>query len=532
MRSRRRITFRELGTGLVLAPLLVSWLSSCKLLGDHDTGSPASESIGGAPNHPDAIPPNQPEAGAPWARYVFLFIGDGMGAAQVQATAAYLANQTEHDDIGGSTKVVPLAMRSLPVLGMQQTSSWNTLITDSAAAGTAISTGHKTAWGVLAMDPTATVNLPTIAEVAKQSGMKVGIVSSVSLDHATPASFYAHEPSRNNYHFIGHALVDSGFDYFGGGGLLDPDGTALGELARGNVIAAAEGAGYVVTDTRAEFESLVPGTRAVAIGPRLDDRTALSYSIDRANETDPSEHITLAEFTQKGIELLHDASDSGFFMMVEGGKIDWACEANDARTAIAEVIALDESVAVALAFMAEHPQETLIVVTGDHETGGMSLGSTTTGYDSHLEHLEPQKISFSAFDRRIADVLNAGNPPENMVETTLDEDLLAYFGIDYSTLSAFERLRIDEAYAKVMFGTSPNQPEEDRLRYSGKNPLSTAITRVIATRSGIGWASFFHTGSPVPVMAGGANASLFSGYYDNTEISRKLAAAMRIRLPE
>jgi alkaline phosphatase len=306
------------------------------------------------------------------AKYVFLFIGDAMASVQVLAAEAYLANKIAHDDVGGSPKAQLLEMSKLPVQGMASTFPWNSLITDSAPAATALATGMKTADGVIAMDPTKTQDYTTIAEAAKATGAKVCVVSSVSIDHATPAAFYAHEPSRNNYHYIGHDLVASGFDYFGGGGFLDPDGTRSGVTSRGNVVQAAIAAGYAVADDRAEFDAMARGKRAIAVNPVLDGSKALYYEIDRVKANDASSHISLAEFTRKGIELLKNPR--GFFMMVEGGKIDWSCHANDARTSIDDTIAFDDAVKVAIDFMRRHPGETLIVVTGDHETGGLTMG--------------------------------------------------------------------------------------------------------------------------------------------------------------
>jgi len=464
-------------------------------------------------------------------KYVFLFIGDGMASVQIHAAEAYLANKVERDEVGGSVKANLLNMSKLPVQGMQMTFPWNSLITDSAPAATAMATGKKTADGVIAMDPTKTIDLQTIAEAAKAAGKKVGIVSSVSIDHATPAAFYAHEPSRNSYHYIGHDLVASNFDYFGGGGFVDPDGTRSGVTPKGNVIEAAIAAGYAVADSRAEFESLKAGQKALAINPVLDSSKALYYEIDRVNVADATSHMSLAEFTTKGIELLTDRRNrAGFFMMVEGGKIDWACHANDGRTTIDDTIAFDESVKVAMDFMKLHPRETLIVVTGDHETGGMTMGWAGTAYATYFEKLEAQKISYLEFDKKISAVKAGGSLPASIVDTSLDEDMLQLLGLDYNTLSAFEKERIDNAYTKAMFGTSTNSAEEDSLLYGSYNPLSVTITHILNNRAGLGWTSYSHTAVPVPVLAGGVNSEIFMGYYDNTDIALKLASAMKLKL--
>lgn len=484
-------------------------------------------SDGGAPGDDDAPP------GA-LARYVFLFIGDGMGSVQVRAAEAYLAAREEPDELEGSEKAHALRLSRLPVRGIQATSSHNSLITDSASAGTAIACGEKTNDRVIGLDPSLTRQLPSIAELARDEGRKVGIVTSVSLDHGTPAAFYAHVPSRDDYHDIGHALVQSGYDFFGGGGLLDPDGGGAGVTSRGNVLVAAQDAGYVIADSRDELEALRPGSPAIAMAPALDDRRGLFYEVDRERANDPTSHFSLAELTEKGVQLLHSGAgvSAGFFMMVEAGKIDWACHENDARTTIGEVLALDDAVGVALDFMGEHPDETLIVVTADHETGGMSLGFTGTGYGSALELLAAQKVSYLDLNQRVAALEAEGAPPAALADGPVDEWMLELFGIDYATLSDFERDRVDAAYAREVFGTSANTAEEDWLLYGGHHPLSVMVTRILANRAGVGWTSFMHTAAPVPVLADGAGAEAFAGHYENTEIAHKLARAMQLDWPD
>ncbi len=471
--------------------------------------------------------------GTPRAKHVFLFIGDGMASAQINLTEAYLANKVEREDLGGPRKVKLLNMSRLPVQGMCTTFAWNRYITDSAPAATALATGRKTVDGVVSMDPSKAIAYRTIAEQAKAAGMKVGIISSVSLDHATPACFYAHESHRNNYHNIGLQLVASGFDFFGGGGLKHPEG------AHGNLLSNALAAGYVIADTKAEFEALTPGRKAIAFNPVLDEvknSQALYYAIDRSYTiaADPAQadhHLTLAQFTQKAVGLLDNPR--GFFLMVEGGKVDWACHANDARTVIDEMIAFDEAVGVAVAFMKHRPSRTLIVVTGDHETGGLTIGWAGTAYGTHLEKLETQRLSYHEFDKLWANHKQACAPtscPED-IPNDLKAQFQALFGLDWATLGDFDRKRLEDAYDQSLDRPSGKPPEENALLYGPHTPLTVTITHVLNNRAGIGWTSYSHTGVPVPVLAGGCGAAAFDGYYDNTDVARKLARAMKLTLP-
>jgi len=301
-----------------------------------------------------------PESGP---RHIFLFIGDGMGLVHVEA--ARLAAE--------SAGLPPLSFAGFPVQGRASTANALYAVTDSAAAATALATGHKTANGVLSVSPLGGTAYETLPDLAKARGMKVGIVTTVSLNHATPAAFYAHSVSRSSYHDIALQLADSTIDFFGGGGLLQPRGSdGRGEDA----LERARSKGFLTIGTKAVFAALSPGAgRVIASSERLDSEASMAYELDRV-----SGEQSLADFIAKGAELLE--SDAGFLMVVEGGKIDWASHDNDTRRMIPEVLALGRAVDVALQFLAAHPDDTLIVVTSDHETGGLVLDGTVTSWTS------------------------------------------------------------------------------------------------------------------------------------------------------
>ena len=257
-------------------------------------------------------------------KYVFMFIGDGMSYPQFQAASDYLgavADQ-DNDDILDGNK--PLNFMNFPVAG---------------SAVTYDSTGHKTYSGTINMDETMTVKYETIAEKLHDKGYDIGVVSSVNLNHATPAAFYCHQPSRSNYYAIGEEMVASDFDYFAGGALLDPQGK---EGDQESIYDKAEKAGYKVVKTQAEAEKVsAKDEKVVIIGEKLADSDSISYENDRA-----SGEWALADYVSKGIEVLSD-NDKGFFMMVEGGKIDWACHANDAGSTINDTIDFDTAAIIA-----------------------------------------------------------------------------------------------------------------------------------------------------------------------------------------
>ena len=310
------------------------------------------------------------EAGAA-PKYVFLFIGDGMSYPQVQLTNYYLSATANEENaetvtVEGEEQTVlksqnNLNMMNFPVAGSAQTYDSTSFAPDSASTATSIATGYKTWSGSINVSEDFTQEYETIAEKLKaQKDYKIGILTSVNLNHATPAAFYAHQASRNSYYEIGLELIESGFDYFAGGELLsrtgsEEDQTDLHELA-------AE-AGYNVVTTQADAEALTADSgKTIIIDEHLADSDAMAYELDRQEG-----EWALADYVAKGIEMLDN--ENGFFMMVEGGKIDWACHANDAASTITDTIALDNAVAEAVEFYNEHPDETLIIVTGDHETG-------------------------------------------------------------------------------------------------------------------------------------------------------------------
>ena len=274
--------------------------------------------------------------------------------------------------------------------------------------------------------------------------------------------------------------------------------------------------------TQAEAEAVNASTaKAIIIDEHLADSDAMAYELDRTEDM-----WSLADYVAKGIEVLSDDED-GFFMMCEGGKIDWACHANDAASTIHDTQALADAVQVAIDFAAEHPEETLIVVTGDHETGGLTIGFAGTDYDTYLDLLESQKISFAKYD---SDYVAAYKENKTSFEDVL-ADIEELFGLkvegeegDKLVLTAYELEQLRAAYEKSINGTAASQyDQEEYVLYGTYEPLSVTITHIINNKSGISFTSYSHTGLPVAVLAHGVNAEVFNGYYDNTEIYDKLA---------
>ena len=461
-------------------------------------------------------------------KYVFLFIGDGMSYPQIQATADYLGALADDDymqaepsldDNGGAVLDGPVALNfmNFEAAGSAVTYDSNSFAPDSASTATSISTGHKTYSGSINVDETGTVEYETISEkLHEQLGWEVGVISSVNLNHATPAAFYAHQASRGDYYEIGEELVASGFEYFAGGGLLDPDNGGESD----NLYDLAEEAGYTVSMDYANHDTVTADDKVVLIDEYLADSDAMAYEIDRTDDM-----WSLADYVEKGIDVL--MNDTGFFMMCEGGKIDWACHANDAATTIHDTMAFSDAVQVAIDFAAEHPEETLILVTGDHETGGLTIGFAGTDYDTYLSLLESQTISFTQFDEQYVAEYKANGTSFEEVLADIEE----LFGLktegeegDKLVLTEYEIETLRAAYEKSVNGTATSSYEqEEYVLYGTYEPLSVTITHIINNKSGVSFTSYSHTGLPVAVFADGVGADEFNGYYDNTDIFNKLA---------
>ena len=468
-------------------------------------------------------------------KYVFLFIGDGMSYPQIQSTSDFLGALNDEDywqaapsldDNQGAILDGPeyLNFMNFEAAGSAVTYDSNSFAPDSASTATSIATGYKTYSGSINVDETGTKEYETIAEQLKaQKGYEIGVITSVNLNHATPAAFYAHQASRNDYYDIGVELVESGFDYFAGGGLLEPTGengdqTDLYEMAKE--------AGYTVAKTHAEAEAVNADTeKAILIDEDLADSDSMAYEIDRTEDM-----WSLADYVEKGIEVLDN--DNGFFMMCEGGKIDWACHANDAASTIHDTQALANAVQVAIDFAKEHADETLILVTGDHETGGLTIGYAGTDYDTYLDLLENQKISFAKYDSDyVADYKANGTSFEDVLV-----DIEELFGLktqgeegDKLVLTEYELEQLRAAYEKSVNGTAASQYEqEEYVLYGTYEPLSVTITHIINNKSGISFTSYSHTGLPVAVLAQGVGADTFNGYYDNTQVYEKMAALLGV----
>jgi alkaline phosphatase len=428
-------------------------------------------------------------------KYIFLFIGDGMGYSHISLTEAYLAN-TE-----GIISANRLNMTGLPVHGYVNTFSKNSQITCSAAAGTALAYGIKENNNAIAYFDGEYKDKLSILQFAQQSGFKTGIVSSVSLNHATPAAFYANSASRSSYYNIAQQLVDSDINFLGGGGIRNPkdiDNNAE------DIYELLEKSGYnIVTDIKDLNKSY---DKQYLLNPFIHSDGSMPYAIDR----DIEGGFALADFTKSAIQ--HLFNEDGFFIMIEGGKIDWAAHDNDAAAIIMDMIDFDNAIGYALDFYQQFPDNTLIIVTSDHETGGLTTGLNKNAYKSDFSIVNYQGISLSCIDKTIRQ-LNQSN-----FKTILETIKTDFFKSGFELTEA-EIEYLETAYKHKFNPESISKEELDRLYYV-YCPISISCIRIINDRASIGFTSFHHTASAVPVFSKGNGAEKFGAYLDNTDIPK------------
>ncbi|WP_455585427.1 alkaline phosphatase [Bacteroides sp.] len=444
------------------------------------------------------------------AKYVFYFIGDGMGVNQVNGTEMYRA-ELQNGRIG----VEPLLFTQFPVGTMASTFSATNSVTDSAAAGTALSTGVKTYNGAIGLDEQKKP-IQTIAEQAKKAGKKVGVATSVSVDHATPAAFYAHQPNRSMYYEIATDLPKADFDFYAGSGFLKPTTTADKKEAP-SIFPMFEEAGYTLARGYNDFKAKAPqAKKMILIQEEGANASCLPYAIDR-KEGD----LTLAQITESAIEFLTKEKNKGFFLMVEGGKIDWACHANDAATVFNEVVDMDEAIKVAYEFYKKHPKETLIVITADHETGGIVLGNGK--YELNLKALQYQKSSTDVLSAQISELRKAKN---NKVSW---EDMKSFLADKMGfwkevPISWKQEKKLRDEFEKSFVD---NKTVFEESLYSKNEPMAARAKEIMDEIAMISWASGSHSAGYVPVFAIGAGSQLFGGKIDNTEIPKRIAKAAK-----
>lgn len=438
-------------------------------------------------------------AGAADLRYVFYFIGDGMGLGHVM-TARNYKRVARHDD-------TPLLMMQFPVNSVATTWSASAPITDSAAAGTALSTGHKTANGMLGLTPDSTV-VSSIAADLHDRGWGVGIVTSVAADDATPAAFYAHQPSRKMFYQIGLDAAASGYEFLAGSNLR---GVTDADHRPTDLMKVLADSGVTVLRGLDGLPS-VTSRRVILLDSDTLRNNNIGYTIDSIDGG-----LNLPAMTRACLAHLERTSPSRFFMMVEGGNIDHAAHANDGGAVVKEILNFDEAIAVAYDFYLAHPDETLIVITADHDTGGMSLGNSFRKYAANPAIYDSQQVSKDAFSDWCKSLLTSRRDISWEEMRQYLGDKLGFWGA--VELTDEETAGLAELFDKTFKAGDSN---DQKTLYNYYNAFAVKVFDLINAHSGVGFTTTSHAGNMVPVYAIGVGAERFNGLNDNTMISRKI----------
>lgn len=428
------------------------------------------------------------------ARYVFYFIGDGMGWGHVNATQYYNRIVRGSED--------PLLMMQFPVVGSAITYSASAPVTDSAAAGTALATGYKTNNSMLGLSPDTLTAYSSVASRLKNAGWGVGVLSSLSADDATPAAFYAHQPKRGMRYEIDCDAAVSGFDFIGGANLK-------GMKKDNDVLSRMIANGYtLVRDIDAPEAK--NADKIILLSPQ--DKSDIGYTIDSIPGA-----FNLPDMTRMALNHVSDKFPEHFFLMVEAGNIDHAAHANDGGTVIKEILAFQEAIKIAYDFYLLHPNETLIVVTADHDTGGMSLNNKI-----NLAAVDSQRMSKEAMSGYFREMIK-----DKQVVTW--SEMKKFLG---EKLGFWKTVRVNDEQKKKLKSAFNKtfvklDSKDERGLYSSFDEFVTAVYEVMNYRIGTYFTTRGHSAGMVPVFAIGHGAERFGSVMDNTEIPMKILEATR-----
>ena len=438
-------------------------------------------------------------------KYVFYFIGDGMGVNQINVTETYLAA------LKGQIGFEPILMSSLPVVGMVNTYSATNGVTDSAAGGTALASGHKTKNGAIGVLKDLETPVTSIAAWAQKSGKAVGVATTVAITHATPASFYGHQPKRQMYYELGQDLCKSDYDFFAGCDFHKPY-TKEGEPS---LHQQAQEAGYTIVKSYKEY--MKKGRKAEKVillqsdaqNQKLDS-DHLPYALDQTKDD-----LTLEQIVRAGINFLTAKDKDGFFFQIEGGMIDYACHRNDIGNAINEVLDMDKAVKVAYEFYQQHPDETIIVISADHETGGLVMG--TGPYELHTELLKYQRKSIDELKWILTEQYKKA--PKKFTWPAVEKQLRELMGFGAGiTLDKKQSERLQNRWNAIEKAIQENGKVNDRI-----NDLCETTKHILSEVAKISWASGGHSNGYVPIYAIGPGTEVFQGRIDNIEIAPAMA---------
>ncbi|MCX5734113.1 MAG: alkaline phosphatase [candidate division NC10 bacterium] len=424
------------------------------------------------------------------AKNIILMIGDGMGPSQFGAAWLY-SNRV----LGKELQMVEVMKRGRTAYLVNDTA--DAIVTESAAAAGQIATGEKMTARALSMAADGKTPVKTILEIARDKGMATGLVTTSGITDATPAAFASHVAHRSDEASVAEQELQAGVVVLlGGRKQFFLSEAAAGRRKDGrNLLDEARAAGYAVIDSADELKRIEGGK---VLG--LFNMGNMAYEIDRATTAEPS----LAEMTAKTLQVLSQNS-KGFFAMIEGGRIDHAAHRNDAAGAIRDTLAFDQAVGVVLEFQQKNP-DTLVIVTADHETGGMALiGNSKDSKDYvgiDLAAIQNVQASFEV----VEGALGKNPTPEKVREV-----VKTYLAIEITD---------DEAKTVI---TDPIRKLDP---YNYTYPMMHSLAFVLRPYLRVGWGSQTHTASPLLAFGSGPGSETLVGFRHNTDLFRIMKAAL------
>ena len=441
-------------------------------------------------------------------KYIFYFIGDGMSFNHILGTEQYNAMKA------GKSEVERLNFSKFATRNFVTNYSASHPVTDSAAAGTALATGCKTANSFIGVDAEGN-ELRNLTDVASEEGYMVGIVTNVGINHATPSCFYGHTSDRFGFPKLVEDYIASDVAFIAGSTIMDmksgPQDPKYRPITTAELAEQIRNAGIELT-LDIEQATNTTGKRVALVANDKQNRH-VPYVIDRKGD----EKHTLLNHTKTAIEYLSREAKEGFFLMVEGGKLDYAAHEQDAVATFYEVNEFAAAVQLALDFAKQYPDETLIVVTSDHETGGMSLG--WDHYEVRMNMLSAQKTSALQVTNTIQQMRAEGKRNWSDSKRVLSENL-GLWSVAPVTKEEEELLKDDFYNIFLKYG-----PMVDGL-YNKNEYLVYHAIRILNRHASIDWTSMYHTGLYTPIYAYGVGEERFLECRDQTDIPKMIANLM------
>ena len=441
-------------------------------------------------------------------KYVFYFIGDGMSFNHILGTEQYNTVKA------GASETLRLNFTQFDTRNFVTNYSTSNLVTDSAAAGTALASGVKTANAHIGVDAEGN-ELRTLADVASELGYKVGLVTNVGINHATPSCFYGHTSDRFGFPKLVDDYIASDVAFIAGSTIMDMKSgpqdpkykpTTTAELAERIRNAGIE----LSTDVEQAAKS---SSKRVVLVANDKENKHVPYVIDRKGD----EEHTLLNHSKAAIEYLAREAKDGFFLMIEEGKLDYAAHEQDAVATFHEVNELARCVDLALAFAEQHPDETLIVVTSDHETGGMALG--WDHYEIRMNILAEQKTSALQVTKTFQCMREEGNRNWNDYKKVFSDNL-GLWSVVPVTKEEEQLLKHDFYDIFLKYG-----PMVDGLYNKNEFVVYHAL-EILNRHASLEWTSLYHTGMYTPLFVKGVGEAKFLDCRDQTDIPHTIASLM------